>query len=81
MHAVPVRSMTWWGLASFTYVCVCGGPFGLEAAVNSGGALITVLAIPVLAIIWELPQALMTAEMATTFPDNGGVVVVRAARS
>lgn len=76
-HAAPKRSMTWWQLGGFAYVNICGGPFGMESAVNAGGALLTLVTIGVLSVCWAMPQALMTAEMSTAFPVNGGLIVVR----
>jgi amino acid transporter len=72
--------MTWWQLGGFAYVNICGGPFGMESAVNAGGALLTLITIGVLAVCWAMPQALMTAELSTAFPVNGGLIVVRSAR-
>ena len=77
-HAVPKRSMGWWQLSAFAYVNICGGPFGMESAVNAGGALLTLIAIGVVSLLWAAPQSVMTAEMSTAFAVNGGMVVVRA---
>ena len=74
--AQPARVMNWWKLAALSYVTVCGGPFGMETAVNAAGALPTLIMIGVLAVFWALPQALMTAEMSTIFSVNGGYIVV-----
>ena len=75
--AQPARVMNWWKLAALSYVAVSGGPFGLEQAIQAGGALPTLILIGVLAVFWALPQALMTAEMSTIFSVNGGYIVVR----
>ena len=75
--AVPQRTMGWWKLAFVAYVAVCGGPFGMEPAVNAAGALPTLILVGILAVFWAMPQALMTAEMSTTFSVNGGYIVVR----
>lgn len=75
-HAVPDRTISLCGLIAFAYIGVCGGPFGLEGAVQAGGALLTLVGIGVISVAWALPQALITAEMATAFPINGGSVEV-----
>jgi len=62
------------GLAFVTYLAVCGGPFGIESAVGAAGSFPTIVAIAALAVLWELPQALMTAELSTVFPSNAGYI-------
>lgn len=48
--------------------------FPRQDAVSSGGPLLAVLGFMVLPIVWSVPEALITAEMATTFPENSGYV-------
>ncbi|XP_010519287.1 PREDICTED: probable polyamine transporter At3g19553 [Tarenaya hassleriana] len=55
---------------------VSGGPFGVEDSVKSGGGpLLALLGFLIFPLIWSLPEALITAELATSFPENGGYVV------
>ncbi|PQQ02573.1 putative polyamine transporter [Prunus yedoensis var. nudiflora] len=54
---------------------VSGGPFGVEDSVQAAGPLLALLGFLVFAIIWSVPEALITAEMGTMFPENGGYVV------
>ncbi|KAA0149092.1 hypothetical protein FNF29_06180 [Cafeteria roenbergensis] len=68
------RSLSVVGLAFVTYLAVCGGPFGIETAVGAAGTLPTIIAVAALAVLWELPQALMTAELSTVFPSNAGYI-------
>ena len=58
-----------------TFFCVAGGAFGLEDAVGAGGPFSVLLAIVVLPWLWSLPTALMTAELSTAMPEDGGYVV------
>jgi len=53
---------------------VSGGPYGLEELMKSGPGM-AVLLIIVTPIIWALPAALMTAELATAIPAEGGYYV------
>jgi amino acid transporter len=69
------RKMTVWGIAILVFSCVAGGPFGIEAAVQAAGALPTVVALALAGALWGAPQALMTAELASAMPANGGPVV------
>ncbi|KAF4382473.1 hypothetical protein G4B88_011425 [Cannabis sativa] len=54
---------------------VSGGPFGVEDSVQAAGPLLALVGFLVFALIWSVPEALITAEMATMFPENGGYVV------
>ena len=76
-HGAPKRTMTWWQLTAFGYVALGGGPFGMESAVQAGGSLMALCGIIVFSLLWATPQAIMTAELSTAYPVNGGMVVVR----
>ncbi|KAJ3707087.1 hypothetical protein LUZ61_010792 [Rhynchospora tenuis] len=54
---------------------VSGGPFGIEDSVQAAGPLLSILGFLVFPFIWSIPEALITAEMGTMFPENGGYVV------
>lgn len=54
---------------------VSGGPFGIEDSVQAGGPLLAIVGFVVFPFIWSIPEALITAEMGTMFPENGGYVV------
>eukprot|EP00249_Psilotum_nudum_P021011 c27933_g1_i1 orf=209-1672(-) len=58
---------------------VSGGPIGTEDSVKAGGPLLALLGFLLFPFVWSIPEALLTAEMATTYPDNGGYVVWTAA--
>eukprot|EP01018_Ginkgo_biloba_P008375 Gb_04957 [translate_table: standard] len=67
LHIVP--------LVFLIFYEVSGGPFGVEDSVKAGGPLLALLGFLIFPIIWSIPEALVTAEMATMFPENGGYVV------
>ncbi|KAG2408942.1 polyamine transporter [Vigna angularis] len=54
---------------------VSGGPFGVEDTVHAAGPLLALLGFLVFAVMWSVPEALITAEMGTMFPENSGYVV------
>ncbi|KAL0312352.1 UNVERIFIED_CONTAM: putative polyamine transporter [Sesamum radiatum] len=54
---------------------VSGGPFGIEDSVNAAGPLLALVGFLIFPLIWSVPEALITAEMGTMFPENGGYVV------
>lgn len=45
-----------------------------QDAVSSGGPLLAVLGFCILPLLWSVPEALITAELATAFPENSGYV-------
>ncbi|CAI9274869.1 unnamed protein product [Lactuca saligna] len=54
---------------------VSGGPFGVEDSVRAAGPLLALIGFLVFPFIWSVPEALITAEMGTMFPEDGGYVV------
>lgn len=73
----PVRSkkLTLIPLIFLIYFEVAGGPYGEEPAVQAAGPLLAIIGFLVFPFIWSVPEALITAELSTTFPGNGGYVV------
>ncbi|KAI3434372.1 hypothetical protein D9Q98_002451 [Chlorella vulgaris] len=61
-------------LIALIFYDVSGGPFGIEDAVSKGAPLLAVLGFIILPLVWSVPEALVTAELATTFPENSGYV-------
>ncbi|PHU29379.1 hypothetical protein BC332_01472 [Capsicum chinense] len=57
------------------YFEVAGGPYGEEPAVKAAGPLLAILGFLVFPFIWSVPEAIITAELSTTFPGNGGFVI------
>ncbi|XP_015866901.3 probable polyamine transporter At3g19553 isoform X1 [Ziziphus jujuba] len=63
-------------LIALIFYEVSGGPFGVEDSVRAGGGpLLSLLGFLVFPFIWSIPEALVTAELATCFPENGGYVL------
>ncbi|CAN6544447.1 unnamed protein product [Malus baccata var. baccata] len=63
-------------LIALIFYEVSGGPFGVEDSVRAGGGpLLSLLGFLVFPLIWSIPEALVTAELATSFPENGGYVL------
>jgi amino acid transporter len=58
-------------LVAAIYFCVSGGPHGLEPLMQSGAGL-GVLLIVLTPIFWAIPAALMTAELTSALPGEGG---------
>ncbi|CAN6300749.1 unnamed protein product [Urochloa humidicola] len=54
---------------------VAGGPYGAEPAVQAGGPLLALLGFLVFPFIWAVPESLVTAELSTAMPGNGGYVL------
>jgi amino acid transporter len=49
-------------------------PTLLQDAVAAGGPLLVLAGFLVLPLLWSVPEALITAELATAFPENSGYV-------
>ncbi|GLC39294.1 hypothetical protein PLESTB_001574500 [Pleodorina starrii] len=69
-----IRTLGLWPLVTLIFFEVSGGPFGTEDAVSAAGPLLTILGFLVFPILWSVPEALITAELATAFPENSGYV-------
>ena len=61
-------------LVVLVYYGVSGGPFGVEAAVGAGGSLLSLISFVVLPFVWAIPEAMVTAELSTAFPEAAGFV-------
>lgn len=63
-------------LIALIFYEVSGGPFGVEDSVKAGGGpLFSLLGFLIFPIFWSIPEALVTAELASSFPENGGYVI------
>jgi amino acid transporter len=62
-------------LVAATYFIVSGGPFGLEDIVSKSGYAGAILILLITPLIWALPTALMVAELASAFPEEGGYYI------
>jgi amino acid transporter len=57
------------------YCCVSGGPYGLETLVKESGAFLAIVLIFLTPIVWAMPVALMSAELGSAMPDEGGYFI------
>mmetsp|Transcript_61783 Transcript_61783/g.145644 ORF Transcript_61783/g.145644 Transcript_61783/m.145644 type:complete len:588 (-) Transcript_61783:396-2159(-) len=62
-------------LCGIIYFAVSGGPEGTEGLVRTGGPAGALVGLAVTALVWSLPIALLSTELATTVPQNGGPMV------
>mmetsp|Transcript_10957 Transcript_10957/g.18760 ORF Transcript_10957/g.18760 Transcript_10957/m.18760 type:complete len:493 (-) Transcript_10957:505-1983(-) len=69
------RSLTFWKLCALTFASVAGGPYGFEESVGAGGPYLTIVGILLMPFFWSVPSAMMTAELATMMPENGGHIL------
>ncbi|CAL0329665.1 unnamed protein product [Lupinus luteus] len=71
----PTKKLALVPLVFLIYFEVAGGPYGEESAVGAAGPLFAIIGFIIFPFIWSIPEALLTAELATTFPGNGGFVI------
>ncbi|GFQ04977.1 probable polyamine transporter at3g13620 [Phtheirospermum japonicum] len=69
------KKLTLIPLIFLIYFEVAGGPYGEEPAVQAAGPLLAILGFLIFPFIWSIPEALITAELSTAFPGNGGFVI------
>lgn len=69
------KKLTVAGLAAVAYFTCSGGPFGLEPLVSAVGPGYAVLLILLSPVLWSVPLALMSLELTTMMPEEGGYYV------
>lgn len=76
----PPKKLKILELSVLVFYSVSGGPFGMEAAVRAGGPFYTLLGLLIMPLIWSLPEAAVTAELGSAYPEaSGGVAWVEEA--
>ncbi|XP_047077786.1 polyamine transporter PUT1 [Lolium rigidum] len=73
--APSLRKLSMVPLIFIIFYEVSGGPFGIEDTVGAAGPLLAIVGFLALPVIWSIPEALITAELGTMFPENSGFVV------
>jgi amino acid transporter len=71
----PRRTLNFTNLIALTFFCVSGGAYGFEDAVGAAGPMIALLALLIVPWLWSFPTALMTAELSSAMPEDGGYVI------
>ncbi len=66
------RALGLGAIVGLIYCSVSGGPYGLEGVIGESGAGMGLLLILVTPFIVGLPTALLTAELGTAMPVEGG---------
>lgn len=78
MKSLPLggpRKLRLLPLIAATYFMVSGGPYGIEDILGGAGYARAVIILLVLPFLWSLPVALMTGELASAIPADGGFYV------
>lgn len=74
-HVAREKKLTVGGLAAVAYFTCSGGPFGLEPLISAVGPGYAVMLILVSPVVWSAPLALMSLELTTMMPEEGGYYV------
>jgi hypothetical protein len=59
-------------LAVMVFYKVSGGPFGCEPTVKAAGPFYALVGFIVFPILWSVPEALITAELGSAYPEPSG---------
>lgn len=70
----PPRALFLWPLVMAFFLDISGGPYGLEKLLQAGPGM-AILLILITPVIWAAPAALMTAELSSAIPAEGGYYV------
>eukprot|EP01083_Nonionella_stella_P147461 465305_1 len=62
-------------LSIMIFTLTCAGPFGIEAAIQSGGVFYTLIGLIILPFVYSIPQSLMTAELGSMMPSHHGYII------
>ena len=66
------RGLKLLGALALMFCLSSGGPYGLEEMVPDGGPGLAILVLAGMGLVWALPYALITAELASAIPEEGG---------
>lgn len=69
------RTVGAFGLALLTFFNVSGGPWGSEPVVSMAGPYYGFICLFGAALCWGLPLCLVTSELSSALPNNGGYVL------
>jgi len=67
-----VRTLGAKSIVIIAFFNVSGGPIGSEGIVSAGGPLLGIMMAAIFPPIFSVPQSMMTAELSSAFPSNGG---------
>ena len=68
----PRQRLSPLALSVLVFYNVSGGPFGMEGSVRSGGPFFAILGFLLFPLVWSIPEALVTAELGTAYPEPSG---------
>lgn len=63
------RKLSALALAVLVFYKVSGGPFGCEPSVKAAGPFYALLGFLIFPIVWVMPEAMVTAELGSAFPE------------
>ena len=75
IHLAPDRRLKLPALIGIIFFNTCGGAFALEPLIGAVGPGLAVALILITPLVWSLPMALMSAELTTLMPEQGGFYV------
>jgi len=67
------RGISPFALLATMFVVLCGGPYGLEEIVPQAGPGMFALVLVLVPVVWAVPSALISAELISELPLEGGL--------
>ena len=68
------KELSFFGLVLVLMFMTCGGAYGTEDMAGGLAPLYCIIGVCVIPLVWSLPVALVTAELACMFPSEAGFV-------
>eukprot|EP00037_Helgoeca_nana_P006338 m.58474 g.58474 ORF g.58474 m.58474 type:complete len:503 (+) comp17226_c0_seq2:312-1820(+) len=75
VQAIRVGGLGTAELVGIMFFFTCGGPYGVETIVRTAGPMISMAGIALTPFFWCIPMGLMSAELATAIPADGGNIL------
>lgn len=69
------KTVSTWGVALLTFFSVSGGPWGSEEIISIAGPFPGFVCLFAITLVWAAPTCLITSELCSLLPHNGGYVL------
>jgi amino acid transporter len=71
-NQIKKHNMPLFSVICIVYSLICGGAYGAEDLISSCGPGLGLVVLIVFPVIWSIPQGLVSAELGSALPEEGG---------